>query len=66
MPRQFPEDYPAVLTVEDVADLLRTTPGAIQQRLTRGTYQGPQPFQRRPSLWLKTSWVNWFKKQIAA
>jgi hypothetical protein len=62
MPRQFPEDYATVLTLEDVADLLRTTPKALANRISNGTYQGPLPFQRRPSLWLKTQWQTWFRK----
>jgi hypothetical protein len=60
-----PETYPALLTVAEVAAILRTTPKALQQAVYRKR-AAVMPFQRCPSMqWRRSQLVQHVEGDVA-
>jgi hypothetical protein len=59
-----PETYPALLTLAEVAAILRTTPKALQQAVYRKR-AAVMPFQHSPMQWRRSQLVQHVEGDIA-
>lgn len=53
-------EMPLVLTLPEVAEIMRLTPQAIYDRMRRGTFL-PLPFAERPHRWHRDEIEKWLR-----
>jgi hypothetical protein len=57
------EQMPEVLVAADMAPLFRETSArGLEEKLRRGTWQGPRPCASRPYRWTKRAVLDWLRK----